>query len=184
MKRVAKDEKKAKKYDLMLVNILLPLIQSKKYDFLLGDLFALLDEGYSSHFLLGILSLIYLPLSDKIREMSHKHFIDFDYLPVNEEIIFDDSTLDGAIKMRINSWIEDTIDIVGLEYSNLQLARLGELFDTPVSKKNLIIFVAKIFQFFFSELNIRISPRTAGNYTTFIIDQIMHKIKEIPLEEV
>jgi hypothetical protein len=58
------------------------------------------------------LSLVYLPISDKIRELSKKEIIEFNYVKTFEEIDFDDNNLDESIKNRINFWIEDITDII------------------------------------------------------------------------
>jgi hypothetical protein len=55
-----------------------------------------------------VLSLIYLPISDKIREFTLKEKIVFDY-STEERIKFDDNKLDDKIKLRINQMLEDII---------------------------------------------------------------------------
>jgi hypothetical protein len=44
MKRTQKDEKKAKKYDMLLAGFLVKIIIDKKYDFILNPLFSTLDK--------------------------------------------------------------------------------------------------------------------------------------------
>lgn len=182
IKRVQKDEKKAKKFDNILASFLVKIIKNEKYDFLLDDLFKSLDNWFSSNFLLGILSLIYLPVSDKIREISKKEIINFNYKKSFSIIEFNDD-LDEEIKTRINLWVEDMIDIITIEYSSLQMKKMIEL-----SKKDefnfIINFSSKVFRFFFSEININISEKKSHDYVNFILDQVMSKIKKIELEEI
>ena len=75
IKRVQKDEKKSKKHDNLLAWILIEIIKDKRYDFLYDWIFECFDNWYSSNFILWVLSLIYLPVSDKIRDFSHKNLV-------------------------------------------------------------------------------------------------------------
>lgn len=184
IKRVSKDEKKAKKFDLLLAQFLTQIIRNPKYDFLLDDLFKTLDSWFSSNFLLWIMSLIYLPISDKIRELSKKDLIDFNYVKTFEVIEFDDNNLDEQIKNRINYWIEDISDILSIEYSHLQLENIKKNFKSWEKYEQLVTFNSLVFQFFFQELNINISQKKSQSYIDFIMQQVFGKINEIKIEEV
>lgn len=183
IKRVQKDEKKARKFDLLLAAFLTQIIRNPKYDFLLEDLFKTLDSGYSSNFLLGLLSLVYLPISDKIRELSTKSPIEFEYVKTFEIIDFNDNSIDEEIKKRINYWIEDIHDIIWIEYSSLQIENVKKLFKNKSSFHQLWSFSTLVFQFFFQELHIHIDSKTANTYMEFILGQIFQKINEIPTED-
>lgn len=184
IKRVQKDEKKARKFDLLLAQFLTQIIRNPKYDFLLDDLFKTLDSGYSSNFLLWILSLVYLPISDKIRELSSKNLIEFDYVKTFEKVNFDDNNLDESIKNRINFWLEDIIDIISIEYSSLQISQIKTLFLKREEYNQLLIFSSLVFEFFFEELNIEISQKKSQNYIDFIMQQVYIKIQTLESEEV
>lgn len=184
IKRVQKDEKKARKFDLLLAAFLTQIIRNPKYDFLLEDLFKTLDSGYSSNFLLWILSLVYLPISDKIRELSSKNLIEFDYVKTFEKVNFDDNNLDESIKNRINFWLEDIIDIISIEYSSLQISQVKTLFLKREEYNQLLIFSSLVFEFFFEELNIEISQKKSQNYIDFIMQQVYIKIQTLESEEV
>lgn len=184
IKRVQKDEKKAKKFDLLLASFLTQIIRNPKYDFLLDDLFKTLDNWYSSNFLLWVLSLVYLPISDKIRELSKKEVIEFNYIKTFEEIHFDDNNLDETIKNRINFWIEDITDIIWIEYSSLQIQNVKKLFKDKDTFNQLLIFSSLVFQFFFKELNINIDLSKSNSYMEFILWQIFQKLNEIEVEEI
>ncbi len=184
IKRVQKDEKKARKFDLLLAQFLTQIIRNPKYDFLLDDLFKTLDSGYSSNFLLWILSLVYLPISDKIRELSSKNLIEFDYVKTFEKVNFDDNNLDESIKNRINFWLEDIIDIISIEYSSLQISQIKTLFLKREEYNQLLIFSSLVFEFFFEELNIEISQKKSQNYIDFIMQQVYTKIQTLESEEV
>jgi len=184
IKRVQKDEKKARKFDLLLAAFLTQIIRNPKYDFLLEDLFKTLDSGYSSNFLLWILSLVYLPISDKIRELSSKNMIEFDYVKTFEKVNFDDNNLDESIKNRINFWLEDIIDIISIEYSSLQISQIKTLFLKREEYNQLLIFSSLVFEFFFEELNIEISQKKSQNYIDFIMQQVYTKIQTLESYEV
>lgn len=183
IKRVQKDEKKAKKFDNILASFLVQIIKNKDYDFLLNDLFKSLDNWFSSNFLLWILSLIYLPISDHIRQMSKKPVINFNYNKNFSILDFNDSLLNDEIKIRINQWIEDIIDITSIEYSSLQILNMIE-----VSKKEdfkiIQIFTSKVFTFFFSEININISEKKSNSYANFILSEVFEKIKNLNIDEI
>lgn len=182
IKRVSKDEKKARKFDNILASFLVQIIKNEKYDFLLDDLFKSLDNWFSSNFLLWVLSLIYLPISDKIREISKKEIINFNYKKSFSIIEFSDD-LDEEIKTRINLWVEDMIDITTIEYSSMQIKHMIEL-----SKKDefnyILNFSSKVFRFFFTEININISEKKSHDYVSFILEQVITKIKNINIEEI
>ena len=118
IKRTQKDEKKAKRQDLLLANFLVQLILNKKFDDILELLFKLLDKWYSSNFLLWILSLVHTDISNKIREFAGKDLVEFDY--VSEETIeFDDSNIDPQVRKRINAWVEDIILSTTSDYKKI-----------------------------------------------------------------
>ncbi len=182
MKRVQKDEKKAKKFDTILASFLVKIIKNEKYDSLLSDLFLSLDNWFSSNFLLWILSLIYLPISDRIRELSKKEIINFSYTKSFSMINFDDN-LDEEIKKRINLWIEDMIDISSIEYSSLQIQHMIQL-SRKEEFKSIIKLCWKVFIFFFHEININISEKKSHSYVEFILEQVLNKMKFLNFEEI
>jgi len=184
IKRVQKDEQKAKKYDMILAGFLTKIIRDAQYDELLPNLFANLDNGYGSNFLLGILSLIYEPISDTIRQISGKYPLRFSYTPREEMIPFDDELLDEELKNRINFWVEDMYDIVSLEYSTIQIEHFIEVHNNSRNKNTLEDFWAQVFAFFFFELNIEIPQEKAKSYAGFILGQVAEKIQELQKEEI
>jgi len=184
IKRVQKDEQKAKKYDMLLAGFLTQIIRDNQYDALLPDLFANLDNGYGSNFLLGILSLIYEPISDTIRQLSGKYPLKFVYTPREEVIPFDDELLDTELKNRINFWVEDMYDIVTLEYSTLQIEHFLELNKHAENREILERFGAQVFAFFFQQINIEIALEKAKSYAWFILWQVGEKIGQLQKEEI
>jgi hypothetical protein len=128
------------------------------------------------------LSLIYLPISDKIRELSKKPKINFHYNKHFSKIEFNDSSLDEEIKTRINLWIEDIIDILSIEYSFMQTMRMLELFK---HKDEIIVeFTSLVFSFFFSEINIEITKSKSESYSRFILSEIKSKVEKLEIEEI
>lgn len=179
--RTQKDEKKAKKYDFLLANFLVKIIIDKKYDSILENVFKTMDFGYSSNFILWIISLINLEISDRIREISWKQKVEFDF-KLEEIWEFDDNNIRPAIKNRINLWIEDIIDVTTLEYSNIQNKRNIELLEKD--SKVIVIFTAQIISFFLKESNILIKKEKAISISDFIISEVRKTIKNIKIDEI
>lgn len=180
--KTQKDEKKAKKYDLLLAGFLVKIIINKKYDKILESLFSVIDNWYTSNFVLWILSLIYTEISYKIREVSGKKKITF--LFISQDIIkeFDDNNINPQIKDRINYWIEDIIDSITLEYSEIQTLKLKSLLKT--NNTLLLIYISKIFIFFLKENNIKISENKSLKISDFIISEIIKSINKLNINEI
>lgn len=168
-KKIQKDEKKAKKYDFILSSFLIKIILDKKYDDLLALLMPCLDKGYPSNFLLWVFSLAYLDISKSIREWSHKKIFEFDYVS-KEFVEFNDNVINDKIRNRINYWVEDMIDVVLLEWSEMTTKKLIELFDKE--KKVLDEYFIWVFVFFFKSINITITDEKAFNYMDFISGEL------------
>jgi len=181
IKRTTKDEKKARKYDDLLSHFLVLFIREKKYDWILESLFKSLDIWYSSNFILWIISLIYLPISDKIREISWKELISFNYHS-DDSVAFDDSNIDLNIKNRINDWVDDIILILTTEYSSINTEKVINLLSNW--DNNIISFTKDVFIFFLKENNISINDAKALSYAKFIISEINKKISKIEIEQI
>ncbi len=167
--KVQKDEKKAKKYDFILASFLVKIILDKRYDDLLWLLLACIDKWYPSNFLLWVFSLVYVDISKKIRETSDKKPFDFFYMS-KDFIDFDDNVINLDIRNRINLWVEDMIDVVLVEWSEITTKKLIDLFD---NEKNVLDdYFIGVFVFFFKSINITISKSKAFNYIDFITSEL------------
>lgn len=180
-KKVQKDEKKAKKYDFLLAGFLLKIIVDKKYDSVLNDLILCKHQWYPSNFILWIFSLINIDISDKIRDIWNKKHIQFTYNISKESIDFNNETMAPEIKDRINFWVEDIIDSVIIEYSQVETKKMLELLITDNSK--ILSYLSKVFLFFLTQLNINISQKSLGWISVFIMQEVEKNIKKIPLED-
>jgi len=180
IKRTQKDEKKAKKSDLLLAGFLVKIIIDKKYDTVLIDLFKSLHSGYPSNFLLWIISLIHIWVSNKIREASGKEKITFNYYS-DTLINFDDQRLPIDVKNRINQWVEDIVLIVSHDYSSISTQQLINKLN---EKDEIILFTSKVFEFFLKEININISENKAFNISEFILSEVEKEIKKLEIEEI
>jgi len=180
IKRTQKDEKKAKTYDMLLAGFLVKILVNQNYNSILDSLFTLLHKWYPSNFVLWVMSLIYNDISLKIRELSWKEPIVFNY-DSKETIEFDDSNLDVQIKNRINSWIEDIIDSVSIEYSSILTKRLINFLQTD---EDIVIFISQVFTFFLNNLNINVSLSKSQNISEFIISEVLNSVKKLELEEI
>jgi len=165
IKRVQKDEKKAKKYDMILANFLVEIVRDGRFDILFEDIFTNISNWVSSKFILGVLSLIYSPISHKIRELAWKEKINFDFY-MQEKINFNDDNIPEQVKNRINLWVDDISFTIFLEPSTIVSNKLINLIKKD---KNLIIFSAKVFKFFLKNINIDIKDSKSLSYANFII---------------
>lgn len=181
IKRTAKDEKKAKKYDFLLSNLLVSIIVDKKYDTIIERLFKTMDYWYTSNFLVWVMSLINENVSNKIREISNKENIVFNYSNT-QEINFEDNNLPNEVKYRINYWIEDIIDAITIEYSNIQNQKIINLLKNDWEVINQ--YIAIIFIFFLKNINITVSKNEALNISNFIVWEVLNSLKKIKIEEV
>lgn len=181
IKRTKSDEKKAKKYDFLLANLLVSIIVDKKYDTILERLFKTMDYWYTSNFIIWIMSIINTKASNKIRELTNKEKINFEYKSI-EQIDFNDTNLPTQVKDRINYWIEDIIDSLIIEYSHIQTKRIIDLLknDDKIIKQ----YIALVFIFFLKEININISKNEAINISEFIIREVISSLKNIEIDEV
>jgi hypothetical protein len=180
VQKTQKDEKKAKRSDFLLASFLVKIIINKKYDDLLPFLFKAMDDSFPSNFLLGILSLISSDISDKIRELSLKEKLTFDY-QTNEVKEFDDNHLDETVKNRINYWVEDIIDITSIEYSSILTEKLIKNIQ---NNANISLLTSKIFKFFLKEINITITDGKSQNISSFILNEIEKSIRKLDIEDI
>jgi len=178
-KRTQKDEKKAKKSDLLLAGFLVKIIIDKKYDTVLIDLFKSLHSGYPSNFLLWIISLIHIGISNKIRETSEKEKVIFSYYS-DILIDFDDQNLPNDVKNRINWWVEDIIWIISHDYSSILTEKLMKKLN---KKDDIILFTSKVFEFFLKEININITENKSFNISEFILSEVEKEMKKLVIEE-
>ena len=176
IKRTQKDEKKAKKYDFMLAKFLVELILKNKYDILLEKLFPALDAWFGTNFLLGVLSLVYIPISNEIRNASWSPSVQFEFVIPENRQEFHPDNIPEPVRARINDWIEDLHTVIQLEASSIITERSLRLiiYDTKIRE-----FIKTTLMFFFSELNYAISDSTAQNYTDFILKELEKTHKDI-----
>lgn len=181
VQKTRKDEKKARKYDILLAGILVKIIVDKKYDFILEKLFKSIHKWFSSNFILWILSLININISNKIREISKKQKIDFNYKS-KSQIEFQDNNIPPDIQKRINLWIEDIIDAVSIEYSSIQTQNIIILLEKQSNE--IIDYTSNIIIFFLKEINITIKEVEAKNISIFILDEVSKVLKKLKIEEI
>ncbi len=170
-KRIRKDEKKAKKYDMSLANFLVKILLEKKYDTLFDSMFGSIHSWVPSNLVMGILSLIYSDISDYIRLQWEKNPIDFHYRS-EETLNFSDSHLPEELKIRINQWIEDIVDIVRFDPSTILV---NKTIDCIAENEEIYVFAKQVLIYFMQESNIYIKDAKARDYVDFIFKQVIHK---------
>lgn len=175
IKKTRKDEKRAKKQDLLLSKFLVKILIDKRYDDLFPDLFKSFDAGVPSNLILGILSLVYIEISNEIRWYVGKKIINFNFYS-NETISFSGNNLPQTVKDRVNSWVEDIVVIALLNSSEVYTNRI--IYSIKNSKE-LNNFTAYVLKYFLSEINIYMSEEISKEYAIFIMNKIiLPKIKK------
>ena len=174
VKKARKDEKKAKKQDLLLAKFLVKILIDKRYDNLFPDLFKSFDAWVPSNLILWILSLVYLEISNEIRSHIDKKNIYFNYCS-EETITFSGNNLPQEVKDRINFWVEDIVVIILLNSSEVYTKRIISNIKESEELKNFTWYVLK---YFLSEINIYMSDEISKEYAVFIMNKIiLPKIK-------
>ena len=174
VKKARKDEKKAKKQDLLLAKFLVKILIDKRYDNLFPDLFKSFDAWVPSNLILWILSLVYLEISNEIRSHIDKKNIYFNYCS-EETITFSGNNLPQEVKDRINFWVEDIVVIILLNSSEVYTKRIISNIKESEELKNFTWYVLK---YFLSEINIYMSDQISKEYAVFIMNKIiLPKIK-------
>lgn len=128
------------------------------------------------------MSIINIQVSNKIRELSQKEAIIFNYQKTEEKISFDDHNLNDEVRNRINYWIEDIIDSVTIEYSHIQTKKIIKLLEKDNTK--IINFTAQVFTFFLYQIHITITKQKSLSICEFVIMEIEKALRNIDIEEV
>ncbi len=169
VQKTRKDEKKAKHQDLLLAKFLVKILINKSYDPLLPSLFRAFDNGIPSNFILGIMSLVYIDISNTIRDDCRIERINFSFHS-QEMVNFSWEALPQEVKDRINSWVEDIHAVILLNPSKVYTKRVIASIE---SSSDLYAFIEKVFVYFLWEVNIYITDKMAGEYTAFILKKII-----------
>jgi len=89
--------------------------------------------------------------------------------------------MDPNIKDRINYWVEDIVDSVTIEYSDIQTQRLKDLLKSD--EKILLTYSSKIFSFFLNEINIDISIKKSESISKFILSEVEKAVDKLEIEK-
>jgi hypothetical protein len=125
-------------------------------------------------------SLVSIDISNKIREISLKPQVEFSYKSPNK-VEFDVSSLHTQIQDRINIWLEDMVDIVSIDYSNLLTSRLINLLKED---DEILDFVSNVFSFFLNEVNLVITEEESKDFTSYILSEVYKNLDNLKIEEI
>lgn len=198
IKRIQKDEGKAKRDNDHLHECLREIIVSEKYDVLIPYIFPLFEAGIPSHIIIGAFSLVHERASDIIRDYyisdtnslaltnpssqdkkySHRTFV---LTPFASPVEFDDETIDPAIRKRINEWVEDIFTVVSHDPSTVMTERFLRILGGK-EKNDVVKLLGGVLVFFLLRVNVHISGDKASLYTEFILKEVEKKLKELKLE--
>ena len=173
-RKTRKDEKKAKKQDMLLAKFLVKILIDKRYDSLFPSLFKSFDAGVPSNLILWILSLVYIEISNELRISTDKKLIQFFYNS-EDTINFNWSNLPQVVKDRINYWVEDILTVITLNPSKIYTKRV---IASIKNSSELKIFTISVFKYFLEEINIYIPDKVIADYSDFILKKVvLPKIK-------
>jgi hypothetical protein len=194
--RTQKDEKKAKKDNDNLFDIIKEILKDPKYDVLIPFVVETLKIQTPSNFILWSLSLIYNDAALLIRanynrnnslviipENKNMENSLVDYIRKEEAIEFSEENLDPNLRKRINEWIEDIYSVICFDPSTIVTDRFLGLISKN-EKEHFINLLCAILTFFFYDLNITIPKSIAFKYSDFILGEIKRKVEWLKLEEI
>ncbi len=174
--KTQKDEKKWKKNDTILADIIRTFLQNPQYDTLRDFVVPLLHIQVPSSFIIAIISLVFPHASNVLRKEYGEGkypLIHFNPVIEKEVIPFNENTLDIAIRNRINEWIED----MNLSMNANQSILLADSFAQKLRenreyKQTCIESIKEVFVTFLWSLSIDIPPQKAESYAVFIVGEI------------
>lgn len=177
--RVRKDEKKAHDMNDLLAGFLLKILRDKKYDFVVEHIVDALSYGVPSNFILWVISIIFPEISDKVREFKWKELVNFEYYS-DERISFSDSALPEEVKQRINSYIEDVVDITTHNPSSVITEILLDSLNSDVVKN----YFSEIFSVFFNSINVSISKWEISSFVNYVLSEIKANLNDLNVEKI
>ncbi|EKE26757.1 MAG: hypothetical protein ACD_4C00159G0002 [uncultured bacterium (gcode 4)] len=198
IQRTQKDEKKAKKDNDNLFDIIIEILKNEKYDILIPFVIDLLKIESPSNFILWSLSLVYSDAAILIRKNYNKNntlpeilekkdikdnLLVKEYIKKEELTEFNEDNLDPNIRKRINEWIEDIYNVIDFDPSTIVSNRFLSL-TWKKEKENFINLLCATLTFFFYELKIIIPKNVAFKYSEFIFSEIRRKVEKLELEEI
>jgi hypothetical protein len=110
--------------------------------------------------------------------MQHR---EFNMRAYDAPIVFDDETIEPAIRKRINEWIEDIFTIISHDPSVIMTERFISVLDKK-EQKDISKLLSEILIFFLSSINIHISHEKSSSYTQFILKEVGKQVKALKLE--
>ena len=176
IQKTQKDEKRSRRDDDHLVDILKILLQDERYHPLLDNLIPVIDLGISSAYVIAILSLVCVEAEMTILRyyypqghIAQSRVLTRRYAMPDQVKDFDDLSLDVSIRTRINEWIADILHTLAYDPSQILLARAVSMLDQGKGSQGIVRCTADVFRFFLGSLRLRISQARAEAYAGFIL---------------
>ncbi len=176
IQKTQKDEKRSRRDDDHLVDILKILLQDEHYHPLLDNLIPVIDLGISSAYVIAILSLVCVEAEMTIlryyypqEHVAQSRVLTRRYAMPDQIKDFDDLSLDVSIRTRINEWIGDILHTLAYDPSQILLARAVSMLEQGQGSHGIVRCTADVFRFFLGSLRLRISQARAEAYAGFIL---------------
>ena len=171
LKKNQKDEKKAKKHDHFLVNIITEILQKHEYDHIIWQLVPLLESRCSSNLLVSILMLLECRFIDYARTYCQLEPIQEPKYTTPSETIEYDGNMDPALRNKINIWFETFKKVLTTNQSEEESKRSRDVF-AQNKQWQLIDLGSHVFGHFLYEHGVRITSKKAKSYSEFIVNEM------------
>ena len=180
LQKSQKDEQKSQKQDRVLIMIIREFLAHKEYEGCTQVVVNLLKEGIPSSFIIGLISLVYIPASDSIRNYTpDMKRVSFTFTPYETPQIFDEKTLPSILTDRINDWVKDfSASMTHADQSAIDMQKFLGLAKEEWGSVLIIQSIVTVFREFLTMYHISIENSIAHSYAAFILSQIQSEAQE------
>lgn len=181
LRRIQKDESKAKNDNDQLFRILLRFIQDPYYESLIPTISDLLSASTPSRLLIALIGLYYPDAAYFLAESTgQREKIQYlvSLVRYDEVTPFQDDRLDPSIRRWITEWVNLMEQFLLHENSSLIMLQKIENMLHSSGEMQIKKAIAEFFVFFFSSRNVSMDMPTAESYARFIQKNILKSIQK------
>ncbi len=194
--KLSRDEKRAKKHDSSLAALIAALLRDPAKAPILDAVLDALESGIPSAFLLGAVSLADPQVSLEIRMKAGKIPNSVEVPPKADPADFDERNIDPLLQLRMNAWFDDIVSALFSDPSVVAAEKFLSLASSDGVESVVADGVAEhvktkdaearpraagvlsaAFSWFLANVNVSISPRKAGSYAEFILDEVARRAR-------
>ena len=202
--KLSRDEKRAKKHDSSLAALIAALLRDPAKAPILDAVLDALESGIPSAFLLGAVSLADPQVSLEIRMKAGKIPNSVEVPPKADPADFDERNIDPLLQLRMNAWFDDIVSALFSDPSVVAAEKFLSLASSDGVESVVADGVESVvadgvaehvktkdaearpraagvlsaaFSWFLANVNVSISPRKAGSYAEFILDEVARRAR-------